>query len=327
MSSSGGTAARRIPRRSSELRGVLSRRGSRPGRRSSCVEIATDEQARRERFFGSPTIRIDGEDVVPPAEGDPVGLSCRVYRLRDGRPSPTPDPDGPREKPCGGGPMRLGDSAPRPDPARHRRTGPRPRRRRRHRCGVHLQPLPLRARLARPHRGRGARLRRPRRPGAGGQPQRRRALPGRLLRRDEGARGEATAAGRCPTSATRASRRRARSTPRRRRTSSSSTRRAGSATAARPTPTTAIRRRTPPGSAPPSTPCWRARARGGRRRSRWAAASSGSPESRPVAGAGRRARARRGHFLGHLRLPRRAEEPQPGSAHGARSSRKGRASC
>ena len=46
------------------------------------VEIATDEQARRERFFGSPTIRIDGEDVIPPAKGDPVGLSCRLYRLR-----------------------------------------------------------------------------------------------------------------------------------------------------------------------------------------------------------------------------------------------------
>jgi len=55
------------------------------------VEVASDEQAERERFFGSPTIRIDGEDPVPPGEGDPVGLSCRVYRLRDGRPSPTPD--------------------------------------------------------------------------------------------------------------------------------------------------------------------------------------------------------------------------------------------
>ncbi len=55
------------------------------------VEIVSDEQAERERFFGSPTIRIDGKDVVPAGEGDPVGLSCRVYRLRDGRPSPSPD--------------------------------------------------------------------------------------------------------------------------------------------------------------------------------------------------------------------------------------------
>ena len=68
---------------------------------------------------------------------------------------------------------------------------------------------------------------------------------------------ERRAAGRCPTSATRASRRRARSTPRRRRTCSYSTRRAVSATGA--DSTTAIRRRTQPGSVPPSTPCWRAR--------------------------------------------------------------------
>jgi hypothetical protein len=73
-----------------QLRGVLSDEGLDPDS-VELVEIASDEQARRERFFGSPTIRIDGEDVIPPAEGDPVGLSCRLYRLRDGRPSPTPD--------------------------------------------------------------------------------------------------------------------------------------------------------------------------------------------------------------------------------------------
>jgi hypothetical protein len=56
------------------------------------VEVESDEQAERERFPGSPTIRIDGEDVVPADDCDPVGLTCRVYRLRDGRPSPTPDP-------------------------------------------------------------------------------------------------------------------------------------------------------------------------------------------------------------------------------------------
>jgi len=56
-------------------------------------EVESDEQARRERFPGSPTIRIDGRDVVPPAEGEPVGLTCRIYRLRDGRVSATPDPE------------------------------------------------------------------------------------------------------------------------------------------------------------------------------------------------------------------------------------------
>jgi hypothetical protein len=61
------------------------------------VEIESDEQARRERFPGSPTIRIDGEDVFPGDEPEPFSLTCRVYRLRDGRPSPTPDPDDLRE--------------------------------------------------------------------------------------------------------------------------------------------------------------------------------------------------------------------------------------
>jgi hypothetical protein len=56
-------------------------------------EVESDEQAARERFPGSPTIRIDGEDVVPPGDGEPAGLTCRVYRLRDGRPSATPDPE------------------------------------------------------------------------------------------------------------------------------------------------------------------------------------------------------------------------------------------
>jgi hypothetical protein len=55
-------------------------------------EIDTDDRAGRERFVGSPTIRIDGEDVDPPPDGEPTALTCRVYRLRDGRYSPTPDP-------------------------------------------------------------------------------------------------------------------------------------------------------------------------------------------------------------------------------------------
>jgi hypothetical protein len=75
-----------------ELRSVLGEEGLDPGA-VELVEVESDEQAERERFPGSPTIRIDGEDAVPPGDGDPVGLSCRVYRQRDGRPSPTPDPE------------------------------------------------------------------------------------------------------------------------------------------------------------------------------------------------------------------------------------------
>ena len=53
--------------------------------------IGTEEDAAREQFAGSPTIRVDGRDVQS-SEDEPVGLTCRVYRLRDGRVSPTPDP-------------------------------------------------------------------------------------------------------------------------------------------------------------------------------------------------------------------------------------------
>ena len=56
-------------------------------------EIATEESAAREEFVGSPTVRVNGRDVQPPADGDPTGLACRVYRRRDGRTSPLPDPE------------------------------------------------------------------------------------------------------------------------------------------------------------------------------------------------------------------------------------------
>jgi len=61
------------------------------------LEVETDEQACAERFPGSPTIRLDGADVLPAAEGEPFSLTCRVYRLRDGRISATPDPEDLRE--------------------------------------------------------------------------------------------------------------------------------------------------------------------------------------------------------------------------------------
>jgi hypothetical protein len=57
------------------------------------VEIDSDGAAEREGFVGSPTIRVDGRDIQPPQEPEPPGLTCRVYRLRDGRISPLPDPE------------------------------------------------------------------------------------------------------------------------------------------------------------------------------------------------------------------------------------------
>jgi hypothetical protein len=53
-------------------------------------EIDTEADAQREEFVGSPTIRVDGRDIQPP-EDNPIGLTCRVYRLRDGRVAALPD--------------------------------------------------------------------------------------------------------------------------------------------------------------------------------------------------------------------------------------------
>ncbi len=72
-----------------DLRAELDAHGLDPAA-VSVREIETDAEAEELRFPGSPTIRIDGRDIVEPGQ-DPVGLTCRVYRLRDGRHSPVPD--------------------------------------------------------------------------------------------------------------------------------------------------------------------------------------------------------------------------------------------
>jgi hypothetical protein len=47
--------------------------------------VETPEEVERERFLGSPTIRIDGEDVDPMAkERRDFGLECRLYRTEEG---------------------------------------------------------------------------------------------------------------------------------------------------------------------------------------------------------------------------------------------------
>jgi hypothetical protein len=55
------------------------------------VEILTDADAEQYAFPGSPTIRVDGEDVDPESASQTgTALTCRVYRLDDGRFSPVP---------------------------------------------------------------------------------------------------------------------------------------------------------------------------------------------------------------------------------------------
>lgn len=79
------------PRALAQLREALAEFGLDPDA-VAMREVLTDEQAAREGFIGSPTIRIDGHDVVAPPAGEPTALACRVYHRRDGRISPTPDP-------------------------------------------------------------------------------------------------------------------------------------------------------------------------------------------------------------------------------------------
>ena len=49
------------------------------------MNVPDDAAAQRERFLGSPTLRIDGKDIEAGAEGrTDFGLKCRVYRTPDG---------------------------------------------------------------------------------------------------------------------------------------------------------------------------------------------------------------------------------------------------
>jgi hypothetical protein len=48
-------------------------------------KITDDAAARRERFLGSPSVRVDGRDVEPDAEHrTDYGMKCRLYRTATG---------------------------------------------------------------------------------------------------------------------------------------------------------------------------------------------------------------------------------------------------
>jgi hypothetical protein len=54
------------------------------------VAVSTDEEAQRLRFPGSPTIRVDGEDLFPVPDQARYALGCRVYTTPEGlKGSPT----------------------------------------------------------------------------------------------------------------------------------------------------------------------------------------------------------------------------------------------
>ena len=55
------------------------------------IEVVTDEDAERLAFPGSPTIRVNGVDMDPDGAAQMgTALTCRIYRLQDGRFSPVP---------------------------------------------------------------------------------------------------------------------------------------------------------------------------------------------------------------------------------------------
>ena len=78
------------PKALAEVREALAEQGLDP-QIVELREVSTEADAQTEHFVGSPTIRIDGADVQPPGD-EPTALTCRVYRRRDGKISPTPDP-------------------------------------------------------------------------------------------------------------------------------------------------------------------------------------------------------------------------------------------
>jgi hypothetical protein len=70
------------------LRGVLAEQGIEAG--VELVAVNTDEEARRLRFPGSSTIRIDGVDLFPIPDRTEYALGCRMYATPEGlRGSPT----------------------------------------------------------------------------------------------------------------------------------------------------------------------------------------------------------------------------------------------
>ena len=65
------------------LRELLSAAGA--GAEVELVRVEDADVAERERFLGSPTVRIDGEDVEPGADRrSDFGLKCRLFATPDG---------------------------------------------------------------------------------------------------------------------------------------------------------------------------------------------------------------------------------------------------
>ncbi len=92
-----------------ELRAAMAEVGVDPGSLEQ-IEVHDEREAAQQRFPGSPTIRVDGRDVVDAGDAEPA-LNCRIYRRRDDRISPLPDPDDLRDALRRAVASRAGDRA------------------------------------------------------------------------------------------------------------------------------------------------------------------------------------------------------------------------
>jgi len=58
------------------------------------IEVTSEEEAERMQFMGSPTFRVDSQDLdpqpVPNGAANPYALTCRAYRHETGRIAPLP---------------------------------------------------------------------------------------------------------------------------------------------------------------------------------------------------------------------------------------------
>jgi hypothetical protein len=48
------------------------------------INVKDETTAEEVRFPGSPTIRVNGEDVAPGSNGEPYSMRCRVYPTTSG---------------------------------------------------------------------------------------------------------------------------------------------------------------------------------------------------------------------------------------------------
>jgi hypothetical protein len=64
-----------------DLNSIFTEKGVEPD--IKLVKVETDEDAKKNKFPGSPTIRLDGRDLFPVDLPD-YSLQCRVYSTPDG---------------------------------------------------------------------------------------------------------------------------------------------------------------------------------------------------------------------------------------------------